>query len=1587
MPSSYGRSVAVATFVFVLTFSPYAHAAENGAVTFDDPFTDAIQLWSAVLSSIETLSHQFASVLQTQSSVTASNSPKPHVPKNLTPPALTASAVLATEPLPETVANSESASAASSTPQQQQSRSPPETPPATNNSSLALAAATPASAFVTQSQFDAALSALGTSVREILVETNANPTPEYIAGDGNNANPYAAASAIDNLSNVTIENSTITGGISGLSASDIPALDYLSLDGGALAGDLLINGNATTTDLFASDATAGTFTVTGTSTLASIILSNINCSTYGNGGKLTTDSSGNIVCAADQGGSGSTVAGANGQIQFNGLGSFGASSALTFATSTGTLTTPTVSSTNASTTNATSTTLFSTLANFTTAIATTFNASVANIVGITATNSTTTNATTTTLYAGTATIPSLTASNATSTNLAVTGSASTSALVASNSLTIGNLTGFLKATAGAVATSLVNLTTDVTGILPIGNGGTATSTAPSYGQVLVGNAAGGYNLVATSSLGITSAIWGNIAGTLANQTDLQNAFNAKFSLSAWYATTTDALAEGTNNKYFTNARAQSAISVSGAPLTYSSGVIGINQANASQPGFLASSDWTTFNGKLASSSLATSALLAGLVSDHTGSGALAFATSPTFAGTPVFGGGVINDSVDSTTTVPNGTSYAWTVATSTSASPLIEVDTSGSSGSVSIGGGSASGSAVVLGATGEPANLVFAASSTIEGAGTGQLITLGANSDVFDFGVNLGIGTTTPAKPLTIDSSNASGTAIRISNSSSGGHIFDLLSSGSANTGGAGRFDIFDVTSGLARLSVQSAGNVGIGTTTPGSIFSINGVANWTGATSTIYSTGGINLSSGCFSINGTCITGGGTTYTFSYPLVNSANNISESWGTTTANIWNQLQTFTSGLISNGSSTINGTATITGQATLGNASSSNLTVSGEGFFGTASTTNLTISGITNGSGQCLQINSAGLVTGTGSGCGGSGGTPGGSSGALQFNNSGAFGGAANLFWDSTNNRLGVGTSSPYAELTVATPNGASGSVTTLFAVASSTSAATTTLFSISNTGYADFNGSVGLGTTSSASLLTVVGGTTILDTGGYSWTTGGEAATYSLKVGSDYPLGGLLIQGSNNAAVTNNRYLDIYNKFGTQLFEVGDAGITIGGTARVTATPGFESGVGINSSGVPDYSTFSSALLADPAALFYDERNTTYTDRTIPLVRFAGGGNGQPNTALSTGGINAVFASSTTGLAFLTYASTTGTFVENMRMLTSGSGSTTLGIGTTTPYARLTVWGPDAASTSAFVVANSASTTEFAVYDTGNAILAGSLTQNSDQRLKTNIQSLGASSSLAAIDALNPVTFDWIDPNKGPTPQFGFIAQQVLPIFPNLVSTTSATALTPDGTLSLNYIDLISPMVSAIQALSADITSIENTITGFAQSITTQVLSAATGNFSNELCVGSTCVTPTQFQAMVAAANQSGGSSAAPSSPDNSNSASTTPDTPPVLQINGDNPAFIQVGSAYNDLGATITGPQADLNLGITTYVNGTEMSPVQVDTSTAATDTIDYVVTDSTGLTSTSTRSVIVEAPIAPPSAPGSTASTTEDTATTTTP
>src|SRR5665213_2221147 len=113
------------------------------------------------------------------------------------------------------------------------------------------------------------------------------------------------------------------------------------------------------------------------------------------------------------------------------------------------------------------------------------------------------------------------ATNATTTTFAVSGLASTSNLVVSNGFTLGSVSGILKSIGGVVSAKFVDLASDVTGILPIGNGGTGTTSAPALGQVLVGNSSGGYSLVSTSSLGIVAG-----GGSSNVSTSSQNTWSA-----------------------------------------------------------------------------------------------------------------------------------------------------------------------------------------------------------------------------------------------------------------------------------------------------------------------------------------------------------------------------------------------------------------------------------------------------------------------------------------------------------------------------------------------------------------------------------------------------------------------------------------------------------------------------------------------------------------------------------------------------------------------------------------------------------------------------------------------------------------------------------------------------------------------------------------------------------------------------------------------------------------------------------------------------------------------------------------------------
>jgi hypothetical protein len=97
------------------------------------------------------------------------------------------------------------------------------------------------------------------------------------------------------------------------------------------------------------------------------------------------------------------------------------------------------------------------------------------------------------------------------------------------------------------------------------------------------------------------------------------------------------------------------------------------------------------------------------------------------------------------------------------------------------------------------------------------------------------------------------------------------------------------------------------------------------------------------------------------------------------------------------------------------------------------------------------------------------------------------------------------------------------------------------------------------------------------------------------------------------------------------------------------------------------------------------------------------------------------------------------------------------------------------------------------VFRNGNATLAGTLTQNSDRRLKTNIAAIPY--GLNTILQLNPVSYNWKKQTEQTQQYLGLIAQEVQPLIKEIVK----VGIDKDQTLSLSYIELIPVLIKAIQ--------------------------------------------------------------------------------------------------------------------------------------------------------------------------------------------
>jgi len=101
---------------------------------------------------------------------------------------------------------------------------------------------------------------------------------------------------------------------------------------------------------------------------------------------------------------------------------------------------------------------------------------------------------------------------------------------------------------------------------------------------------------------------------------------------------------------------------------------------------------------------------------------------------------------------------------------------------------------------------------------------------------------------------------------------------------------------------------------------------------------------------------------------------------------------------------------------------------------------------------------------------------------------------------------------------------------------------------------------------------------------------------------------------------------------------------------------------------------------------------------------------------------------------------------------------------------------------------------------TGDAWMQGTLTQNSDFRLKKDIKPL--THTLAAIQQLKGYSYHWKDPNN-PDEQIGLLAQELQKVYPQLVKENDR------GDLSVNYSGMVPVLLEAIKELQQRVAQLE----------------------------------------------------------------------------------------------------------------------------------------------------------------------------------
>ncbi len=443
-----------------------------------------------------------------------------------------------------------------------------------------------------------------------------------------------------------------------------------------------------------------------------------------------------------------------------------------------------------------------------------------------------------------------------------------------------------------------------------------------------------------------------------------------------------------------------------------------------------------------------------------------------------------------------------------------------------------------------------------------------------------------------------------------------------------------------------------------------------------------------------------------------------------------------------------------------------------------------------------------------------------------------------------NGNVGIGTSNPQNALTLTSGDTFVTSMATPAtpAIASSTTGGNLT----SGTYWFKVSASDGIGTTTpSAEVTTTTTGTTgsitltiAAVTGAasyniyFSTTTAGNELAYFSTTTTTFVFA--TTSGATNGTVptVTNAYINKISASGTSWLDGGAVainenptnipagfGLTIGG-GPTGVNPTIYFG---NSSNWQRYATFE---MYNSNFAMYNTQTSVYQFLDTPTGLMG------LNTSTPTS-ILYVQASSTTNTSplFTVASSSSAVFT----VLASGN----TGIGTTSPAYALTVAASSTgqiqmidtagAAGDYWYIGDAASNT-FDVFDQGNAGVymtngGTSWTSASDERLKTNITTLGTS-TLDEVLALNPVTYNWIATSSSQAEQVGFIAQQVaaagltdVVVMPSNPNDCVPGDVNQSDCYGLDYDRFAPYLVKAIQVQQGFIGTIETFINNLANGI------------------------------------------------------------------------------------------------------------------------------------------------------------------------